>query len=80
MGTLAAVLSRIQPVLVADPRELLSAVANPARGMLNREKRNKIKSMPTPAARSEEITTNKTKDMVRTPKITTYNMARKGLT
>ena len=48
-------------VLVANPKKLLYTVANPARGLLNREKRTKKKSgsiplpPPTPdTARSEE--------------------------
>ena len=48
-------------VLVANPKKLLSTVANPARGLLNREKRTKEKVWqhtppPTPhTARSEKI-------------------------
>ena len=46
-------------VLVANPEKLLNTVANPARGLLNREKEQKKKSgsalPPTPhAARSEK--------------------------
>ena len=53
-------------VLVANPKKLLYTVANPARGLLNREKRTKEKksgSIPPPTphtARSEK--TNKTRD------------------
>ena len=47
-------------VLVANPKKLLYTVANPARGLLNREKRTKEKvwqhTPPTPhTARSEKI-------------------------
>ena len=48
-------------VLVANPKKLLYTVANPARGLLNREKRTKEKvwqhtPLPTPhTARSEKI-------------------------
>ena len=49
-------------VLVANPKKLLYTVANPARGLLNREKRTKEKVLaaypppPTPhTARSEKI-------------------------
>ena len=49
-------------VLVANPKQLLYTVANPASGLLNREKRSKKKSLaaypppPTPhTARSENI-------------------------
>ena len=48
-------------VLVANPKKLLYTVANPARGLLNREKRTKEKVWqhtppPTPhTARSEKI-------------------------
>ena len=52
--------SRIQRVLVANTKKLLYTVSNPARGLLNREKKTKTKSLaaypyPTPdTARSEK--------------------------
>ena len=58
------VVSRIQSILFPNPKKLLVlyTVANPAYGLLNREKRNKKKSLaaappppPPNAARSEEI-------------------------
>ena len=56
-------------VLVANPKKLLYTVANPARGLLNREKRTKEKVWqhtpppPTPhTARSEKINKIKSRD------------------
>ena len=43
-------------VLVANPKKLLYTVANPARGLLNREKTKSLAAHPPRAARSEKTT------------------------
>ena len=43
--------------LVANPKKILYTVANPARGLLNREKRTKTKSLAPPSHAARDAST-----------------------